>query len=216
MADLESALVAPPLNSSSLSRRNMLAGLAALPVAIPAAAAAELDAIQTTEALTLVERCREGNRQWDILGDRITEVEEDPEVEARIGRRPIALVAWRNYSHIGCSEIERARDEFLEAGIAPDVVDEEYRAAKKRERDIELSGEEWDQEAGLTDLLKQYEENRVQTRAAWEALGHVHLTSIRDAVAIIALLRERMDVFDELSDDWEVAAFMNASGFLIA
>jgi hypothetical protein len=183
---------------------------------MPVAAAAELDAIQTTEALALVERCREGDHQWDILGDRITDIEEDPDVEARIGRRPIALVAWRNYSHIGCSEIERARDEFLEAGIAPDVVDKEYRAAKKRERVIEMAGEEWDREAGLTDLRKQYEENRAQTRAAWKALGHVHLTSIRDAVAILALLRERMGMFDELSDDWEVAAFMNASGFLVA
>jgi hypothetical protein len=33
-------------------------------------------------------------------------------------------------------------------------------------------------------------------------------------VAIITLLRERVIVYDELSDDWEVAAFMNASSFL--
>jgi hypothetical protein len=51
--------------------------------------------------------------------------------------------------------------------------------------------------------------------AAWKALGKVRLTSIRDAVAIIGLLRERMRVFDELSDDWEIAAFMNASRFLV-
>jgi hypothetical protein len=34
-------------------------------------------------------------------------------------------------------------------------------------------------------------------------------------VAIIGLLRKRMRAFDELSDDWEVAAFMNASRFLV-
>jgi hypothetical protein len=30
-------------------------------------------------------------------------------------------------------------------------------------------------------------------------------------VAIIGLLRKRMRTFNELSDDWEVAAFINAS-----
>jgi hypothetical protein len=45
-------------------------------------------------------------------------------------------------------------------------------------------------------------------------LGKVPVTSNSDAAAIIGLLRERMRKFDELSDDWEVAAFMNASRFL--
>jgi hypothetical protein len=40
------------------------------------------------------------------------------------------------------------------------------------------------------------------------------VTSMRDALAIIGFLRERMRKFSELSDDWEVAAFMNASRFL--
>ena len=39
------------------------------------------------------------------------------------------------------------------------------------------------------------------------ALGKVPIASIGDAAAIISLLRERMRTFDELADDWGVAAF---------
>jgi hypothetical protein len=38
--------------------------------------------------------------------------------------------------------------------------------------------------------------------------------SVEDAAAIMGLLRARMRIFKKLSDDWEVAAFMNASRFL--
>ena len=166
-----------------------------------------------SEALALVERCRKGNRRWDVLADKIDSIKEA--AKAQYGHRPIALVAWRNYSAIACSEIERARDEFIREGLPANVVQAEYSAAKRRERDLERTGEDWDKKVGLSDLRKEYEANRIETRAAWKALGEVRLTSIRDAVAIIGLLRERMRVFDELSDDWEVAAFMNASRFLV-
>lgn len=172
-----------------------------------------VDRDSKSEALVLVDRCRKGNRLWDILADKIDEAEAAAAVE--LGYRPIPLVAWRNYSAIGESEIEGARDRFLREGVPANVVEAEYRDAKKRERDIELAGEEWDRKAGLTELRLKYEECRTETRTAWLALGKVRLTSVKDAAAIIGVLRKRMHTFNELSDDWEVAAFMNASRFLV-
>ena len=74
---------------------------------------------------------------------------------------------------------------------------------------------DWDRRAGLSDLRKELEGVKLETSAAQLALAKVHLTSVKDAVAIIGLLRKRMRTFNELNDDWEVAAFMNASRFLI-
>jgi hypothetical protein len=169
---------------------------------------------EPSDATALVEHCRRGDRRWDVLGDEINEIEEAARKEH--GCRPIALIAWRNYSAIGCSEIERARDEFLAAGIDAKTVQKEYRAAKKRELAIERAGDDWDRKVGLTDLRKEYEDVRNQARVDWEALGKIQITNVGDAAAIIGVLRERMQKFDELSDDWEIAAFMNASRFLVS
>jgi hypothetical protein len=170
--------------------------------------------IDTTpsEALALVELSRKGDRRWDVLYNKIERAENA--ARGKFGNRPYALIEWRNYSAIGCSEIERARDEFIRDGVDEKVVQAEYRSAKKRYHEAVRAGDDWDRKAGLTDLRKEYDDNRRETLGAWKALGKVPVTSTRDAVAIIGFLRERMRKFKELSDDWEVAAFMNASRFL--
>jgi hypothetical protein len=167
----------------------------------------------TSAAIALIERSRKGDRRWDVLYDKIDRAEDT--ARDKFGWRPFELIEWRNYSAIGGSEIENARDRFLRDGIDEKVVQTEYRAAKKREREAVRAGEDWDRKVGLTDLRNEYDDNKRETRAAWKALGKVPLTSIGDAVAIIGLLRERMRRFDELSEGWEVAAFMNASRFLV-
>jgi hypothetical protein len=90
-----------------------------------------------SEALALVERCRKGDRRWTGLADKIDAAEEA--ARSVYGRRPIALIAWRNYSHIGGSEIERARDEFLRDGIDEKLVRSEYRLAKSIARPCKQS-----------------------------------------------------------------------------
>lgn len=90
-----------------------------------------------SEALALVERCRKGDRRWTVLADKIDAAEEA--ARSVYGRRPIALIAWRNYSHIGGSEIERARDEFLRDGIDEKLVRSEYRLAKSIARPCKQS-----------------------------------------------------------------------------
>jgi hypothetical protein len=172
--------------------------------------AAELET--QSEAVALVERCQKGDRRWTVLWNKIDKAEKA--AGPLHGRRPIALIAWRNYSHIGGSELERARDDFIRQGIDGKLVQEEYRSAKQRYRAALQAEVDWDRRAGLSDLRKELEGVKLETCAAQMALGKVHLTSISDAVAIIGLLRKRMRTFSELSDDWEVAAFMNSSRFL--
>jgi hypothetical protein len=184
---------------------------AAVPTVAPAMPADEQPTM--SEARALAERCRTGNQRWDILFDEIDRIEEA--VRDQHGRRPSWLIAWRNYSAIGGIEIEWARERFLSEGDDPKVVEKEYRAAKRRFQRALEKGRAWDEEVGLTELRKEYEDNRLQTLAAWEALGSVDLKSTMDAVAIITVLRERAELFDELSEDWEVAAFKNASRYLV-
>jgi len=93
-------------------------------------------------------------------------------------------------------------------------VQKEYRAAKKREQAIERAGDDWDRKVGLTDIRREYENVRLRVRNDWNALGEVQLTSVREAVAIIGILQDRVEIFEQLSDDWEVATFVNASRFL--
>jgi hypothetical protein len=171
--------------------------------------------VKSTSATALVDRVRHLDRHWDELGDKITAVEEDDALRTEYGRRPIALIAWRNYSAIGGTEIDKARDEFLRNGIPAKVVQREYRAAKRREREKERAGEDWDRSVGLSEIRKEHDECSRECRTAWDALGKVKVASIADAAAIMNILRDRVRRFDEISDGWEVAAFMNASRFLV-
>lgn len=160
----------------------------------------------------VLKRCRKGCRQWTILADKIDAVEEASAPE--FGRRPLPLIAWRNYSHVRAGEIERARDECLSADNAdPKLVQAEYRAEKKRYRDILRAGEEWDRRAGLTTLRTEYEKTsgtHARHDWAWEGAAQKR----QRCLAIIDLLQARIRFFKELSQDWKVAAFTNASRFL--
>jgi hypothetical protein len=170
------------------------------------------DQVSLSEALALVERCSQGDRRWGVLYDQIERAENSARSEH--GRRPTPLIAWRDYSAIMGGEIEDARDRFIAAGVDEKVIQAEYRAAKKRARAALRAGEDWDRKVGLSDLRQEHEVTKAETLAAWHALGKVRVTSIRDAAAIIGVLRERMGTYEELTDEWEIAAFMNASGFL--
>jgi hypothetical protein len=233
MTKADSVHSTPPTNTPEIkpvdpTRRRLLtvaaggAVAAAIPNAVLSAAQAPAAAQQpatpenatTSETLGLVDRCRRGDRRWTVLANKIDAAEEI--AKEKFGRRPFELVAWRNYSAIGDCEIEWARDEFLRADNADQTtVQAEYIETKKRYRDAIRAGEKWDRKAGLSKLRKEYEETRRDTRAAWKALGKVPVKNLKDAAAIMKLLRARARTFNEISDDWEVAAFMNASRFLV-
>jgi hypothetical protein len=151
-------------------------------------------------------------RQRDALelSDRLDQELEDAKdaVLEQHGRRPNPLIAWRNYSMIGGSEIDRARREFIGDGEDPKVIEQEYRDAKKRYRGKIKAGKDWDKA-----LTKTCEESREELRAAEKALGTVKLSSVADAAAMIEFVNSSMEQFTELTD-WEQAALGNASKFL--
>jgi hypothetical protein len=74
----------------------------------------------------------ERQRNASELSDRLYQELEDAKdaVLEQHGRRPCPLIAWRNYSMIGGSEIDRARREFIRDGEDSELIEQEYRDAK--------------------------------------------------------------------------------------
>jgi hypothetical protein len=91
-------------NQPSLSRRSLVAALGA---AIPASAVAP-PGLETDPIFRLIEEHRAAYKAY---GDAIGALDE---AEHDTGEyTPSVLIAWRKYSHIAGSEIDRARKEFL-------------------------------------------------------------------------------------------------------
>jgi hypothetical protein len=164
-----------------------------------------------SDALTAIEQHRQASALHDRLYDEL-EQEKDAVLEEH-GRRPIPLIAWRNYSHIGGSELEGARLEFIRNGEDPKVIEQEYRDAKKRYRAKIKAGKDWDKRAGLDSLTKTFEETGAEMGAAEKALGTVRLLSVADAVALIGHINDNLEIFGECAV-WERAALRNAREFL--
>jgi hypothetical protein len=129
------------------------------------------------------------------------------------GREPLGLIAWRNYSHIGGSEIGEARQRFLTEGEDPKIIEREYRDAKKRYREALKAAKDWEKRAGLSALAEASDQAGSEMRAAEKALGAVELLSVADAAALVDLVHTNLEQFHELAD-WEVAAMSNARKFL--
>jgi hypothetical protein len=92
------------------------------------------------------------------------------------------LVHWRRYSHVGYSEIERARDEFLALpGADPQEVEREYRAVKAEERAKRRAEMKWYERNGLAGLkAKMQRASIAQDQAARIPLSyHRQLLSVR-------------------------------------
>jgi hypothetical protein len=112
----------------------------------------------------------------------------------------LALIGWRNYSHIGGSEIERARREFIEGGMEPAVIEQEYRDAKRRYRAAIKAGKDWDKRCGLEardttlrGLVAEFAERglKVDYRSVWE---FVHAKNLSFKKSVVASERDRPDV----------------------
>jgi hypothetical protein len=130
------------------------------------------------------------------------------------GHRPIALIAWRNYSHIGGGEIERVRKEFLERGMDASIVEQEYLDAKRRYKAIVKAGKDWDRRAGLASKSKAVCEARAELHAANKALGSVELRSVADASALLDFVYANLKRFHGTAARWEMAALRNATSYL--
>jgi hypothetical protein len=153
-------------------------------------------------------------RKADKLFDRLYEQLEKANAAAieEHGWRPDQLIHWRNY-HIGGSEIERVRKEFLEREIDDvSVIEREYRDAKKRYRATVRAGKDWDKRVGVELKVKALHEARAELRAANKVFATVKLQSVADASALFDFIYANIRDFEP--ERWEMAALRNAITFL--
>ncbi|SEE03664.1 Tat (twin-arginine translocation) pathway signal sequence [Rhizobiales bacterium GAS191] len=167
------------------SRRGFLGALTAAPaLAVPAVAMAAPGTPDPIFAAI------EKHRRLLALGDEIYVALEA--AESKVDEpRPFALIAWRRYSHIGGSEIERARDEFLDAGFDPVLIESEYRDARLRYRALVDAEEAWDARHGIAPLRRQDRDLR-KLQAASTVYTTVPQTK-EGALALIEHFHKDMD-----------------------
>jgi hypothetical protein len=193
---------------------------AALPIAAPAmdfpvapvtSQPARTACSAASAAIEAIERYRKASKQFDRRSMKFSDARDLAETH---GDQPHALIHWRN-SFIGGSELNRKRESLLILGEDPATIELEYRDAKKRYRAAVKAAKDWERRAGIDGLAESMERARAELYVAREALGTVGLESIVDATAILELLRTNLKQFGEF-DDWEKAAFNNASKYLAA
>jgi hypothetical protein len=171
----------------NLSRRHLVTTAAALPaLALPAAAATlghEPDPI-----FAVIEEHRRLWDAWVVPLGALDEAEikvDDP--------YPHPLVAWRHYSHIANSELERARDEFLAMpGADVAAIELEYQDAKARERSLIRANRAWYRRNGLTQLKAENERHTRAIQKAGRALGRIRPTTPTGAAALIEYVNDDM------------------------
>jgi hypothetical protein len=125
--------------------------------------------------------------EWDIA---------QIEAEKTLGRRPRGLIAWRNFSAIGGSELERCRDVFIELGNDPVVIKKEYTNAKRRERECLAAEKQWIENAGLSKLNAQIANIRRKRRAIERSFAKQPARTAAGAAAIINYLHEQFSEGD--------------------
>ena len=111
---------------------------------------------------------------------------------------PFPLIAWRRYSAIGGSEIDRARGEFLMIpGVDKKQIEDEYLDAKARELALKHAAKEWDQRAGIA---RQREENERGRQGLWRARMRLAKTmplTVAGAATFLAYVRADMAIGEE-------------------
>ena len=98
---------------------------------------------------------------------------------------PRTLVAWRKYSHVGHSEIERARDEFLALpGANPETIEREHREVRAAVRARRRAERQWYKRNGLADLKAKADGAIKAERKAMWALTRIKPTTTAGAGAL--------------------------------
>lgn len=199
------------MTNRQTTRRAILAGAAMLPaLAIPClaegSARIQSAAPMRDPIFAAIERHRRIETELSTIRDKITAVEDE---QFKIDRRPIALIAWRRYSHIGGSEIARARREFLnEPGADRAMIEREYREKKAKYRAALKAEREWDEKHGIAELRGRCDECRAERDTAGEALGRTKPTTIAGAAALVAYARADLEIGPDF--EWPMPALGNA------
>jgi hypothetical protein len=152
--------------------------------------------------LAMIENHKSLQATWQHLYDQLDEAESDAaEVH---GRRPIALIHWRNY-HIGGSEIDDRRESLLqEAEIPTATIEQEYLDAKARYHAKIAAEHAWDERAGLAGKRKEVDRAMTARRRFARRLAKAKPKTPAGAAALIQCLLD-----EELTTDdgyWHMAA----------
>jgi hypothetical protein len=117
------------MSSNHTTRRAMLAGAATLSATTAIATGAAIAApVDDDPNFAAIEKLRRTEAEFHDVCEQLDQAE-----FATGETWPCPLVAWRSYSMIGRTEIERARDEFLAQGLDPRKIEKEYREKKEEE-----------------------------------------------------------------------------------
>jgi hypothetical protein len=103
------------------------------------------------------------------------------------------LIAWRRYSAIGGGEIDRARDEFLMCGVDPDIVEREYRDARRRYKERSAEKTRWEKATGIDALSKQVAANLKERRKLLASFVSDPPRSATTASSLILLILKNCD-----------------------
>ena len=187
--------------TTTISRRAVLAGVAALPALGATAVAA------TAVSVDPIFAAIEAHRQLSAESNRLYDALDTAEGEARAehGVRPFPLISWRNFT-IGASEIDHRREVLLEQPrVNRKRIEREYLDAKARYAEQVRAGHEWDERAGIAPLHAQNAAAARDAAAALSRAVRMKPQTAAGAAALIAYLLEDMDQFEE-GPDWHRTA----------
>jgi hypothetical protein len=188
------------MSAHRTTRRAMLAGAATLSATTAIATGA---AIATDDPIfAAIEKLRRTEAEFHDVCEQLDEAE-----FATGEKWPCPLVAWRTYSMIGCTEIERARDEFLALGLDPRKIEKEYREKKEEEVALLRAEDAYYERNGLAPLrAKKYELLRATKAAEWR-LARTKPASALGAATLLAFVRDYNE--DSEPGDWTEVALKN-------
>jgi hypothetical protein len=192
--------------TTTTSRRAVLAGAAALP-----ALAASAPAASTTDPIfAAIELHRERSAEYFRLCEALDISER--QVRGRLGRRPVSLVPWRKYSHIGRWEIDKARKEFLRDQVAsPKRIEAEYRRAVRRYHDTVRAEAQWYRDAGLRDQRRSVSQAGHADKWALKALQQAKPTTVAGASAFVSYIADDMEIGEH---EWQQSALRTLAASL--
>lgn len=178
-----------------LNRRTLLVNAPLGVVAFAAFSPSARGATAVDPSISALDNVRKTKRADDRAYTRLEAAEARAEVD--LGRRPWSLIAWRQYSAIGSSELAGARDHFLKVGLDPAQVEIEFEAAKRRQRRAVRAGRDWDRRAGVTHLRRNRETTLVEYRRALWSAARTTPTTTAGAAAMTAWLSRELGDYAE-------------------
>lgn len=171
----------------------------------------KITSVESDPIYAAIEQHRKLIAESDRLYDELQKAENV--AEKKHGRRPWALIVWRNYSEIGGSEIDDRREEFLrQPGADRKQVEREYRDAKHRAWAAARAGLEWDKRTGIAPLRQLYERTRCAETAAGMRMAEKKPTTLAGAAALVDYMRNDIEIGE--GPEWHMIALATTAAAL--